>query len=69
MGQGGPVNTADILEQLKKMREDLQKQINGEEESTQIAEKEEIETNTQSQDDIEKITNIIIKCTLTKTKK
>ncbi len=55
MGQGGPVNTADILEQLKKMREDLQKQINGEEESTQIAEKEEIETNTQSQDDIEKI--------------
>ena len=55
MGQGGPVNTADILEQLKKMREDLQKQINGEEESTQIDEKEEIETNTQSQDDIEKI--------------
>ena len=55
MGQGGPVNTADILEQLKKMREDLQKQINGEEESTQIAEKEEIEINTQSQDDIEKI--------------
>ena len=55
MGQGGPVNTADILEQLKKMRENLQKQINGEEESTQIAEKEEIETNTQSQDDIEKI--------------
>lgn len=55
MGQGGPVNTADILEQLKKMREDLQKQINGEEESTQIAEKEEIETNTQSQENIEKI--------------
>ena len=55
IGQGGPVNTADILEQLKKMREDIQKQINGEEESTQIAEKEEIEINTQSQDDIEKI--------------
>ena len=55
MGQGGPVNTADILEQLKKMREYLQKQINGEEESTQIAEKEEIETNTQSQKNIEKI--------------
>ena len=27
IGQGGPVNTADILEQLKKMKEDLQKQI------------------------------------------
>ena len=27
IGQGGPVNTADILEQLKKMKENLQKQI------------------------------------------
>ena len=27
IGQGGPINTADILEQLKKMKEDLQKQI------------------------------------------
>ena len=27
IGTGGPVNTADILEQLKKMKEDLQKQI------------------------------------------
>ena len=27
IGHGGPVNTADILEQLKKMKEDLQKQI------------------------------------------
>ena len=27
IGQGGPVNTADILEQLKKMKEKLQKQI------------------------------------------
>ena len=27
IGLGGPVNTADILEQLKKMKEDLQKQI------------------------------------------
>ena len=27
IGQGGPVNTADILEQLKRMKEDLQKQI------------------------------------------
>ena len=28
IGQGGPINTADILEQLKKMKENLQKQIN-----------------------------------------
>lgn len=27
VGQGGPVNTADILEQLKKMRNDLEKQV------------------------------------------
>ena len=27
VGQGGPINTADILEQLKKMRADLEKQI------------------------------------------
>ena len=26
-GQGGPINTADILEQLKKMKEDLQTQV------------------------------------------
>lgn len=27
VGQGGPINTADILEQLKKMREDLERQV------------------------------------------
>ena len=29
VGQGGPINTADILEQLKKMKQDLQKQVEG----------------------------------------
>ena len=33
VGQGGPINTADILEQLKKMKEDLQKQIDNKEEN------------------------------------
>ena len=27
MGQGGPVNTADVLEQLRKMQKDLEKQV------------------------------------------
>ena len=27
VGEGGPINTADVLEQLKKMQEDLQKQV------------------------------------------
>ena len=27
VGQGGPVNTADVLEQLRKMQQDLQKQV------------------------------------------
>jgi len=27
VGQGGPINTADVLEQLKKMKQDLEKQV------------------------------------------
>ena len=27
VGQGGPINTADVLEQLKKLKQDLQKQV------------------------------------------
>ena len=42
IGQGGPVNTADILEQLKKMKENLQKQI---ENKTEEQDKDKAEEN------------------------
>lgn len=54
VGQGGPVNTADVLEQLKKMQQDLQEQkqsdnklnneeINEQKETTDIIKEENIE--------------------------
>lgn len=57
IGQGGPVNTADILEKLKKIKEDLQKQVDGDKNvSTKEQEKndEEVVKN-DLQDDIENI--------------
>ena len=41
VGQGGPINTADILEQLKKMKEDLKEQVA----EQQVNHKEELNEN------------------------
>ena len=76
VGQGGPINTADILEQLKKMKQDLEKQNDYdkneekkdkeiEEEKTeetlnQISEKNKKEENTQQIEDIEQKEDNII---------
>ena len=51
IGTGGPVNTADILEQLKKMKEDLQKQI--EDDKSEVVNVENSEENTQVQENLE----------------
>ena len=51
IGTGGPVNTADILEQLKKMKEDLQKQI--EDDKSEVVNVENSEENTQIQENLE----------------
>ena len=51
IGTGGPVNTADILEQLKKMKEDLQKQI--EDDKSEVVNVENSEENTHIQENLE----------------
>ena len=44
VGQGGPINTADVLEQLKKMKENLQKELSGEKAEDEVEKQNEIET-------------------------
>ena len=65
IGQGGPINTADILEQLKKMKEDLQKQIENDSkleikviENKQESEKTEIKPEEKIEEQIKELESI-----------
>ena len=56
VGQGGPINTADILEQLKNMRKDLEKQV--EENSSIKLSTDFIHSKSQNTQNSEEIKNI-----------
>lgn len=65
VGQGGPINTADILEQLKKMKEDLKEQVaeqqvnhkeelNENQSEIQVKDSEIIDENTEKEQNVER---------------